>query len=199
MNIRVIIRKFQSNDREYEALAQIYRAAVRADEFGYHEYISGPEFRAADELLRAAGIPFRRYVAEETGTGRIVGYAQFHHAPDASDPLGFVGVIRMHPDYQSREVEGRLSAQLRDDLDWLDTILAQAGIFSHQRKGIAFPEKWGLYQDYRHISLLRGPKLNFRLLAFEKKKRDPILRRQRDLPSTRFERPVRRNVESYIQ
>ena len=122
MNTRIVIRSFAPTDREYEGLAAVYRAQVAEELLSNYEFRTGAEFRASDEFFHATDCAFRRYVAEDVGAGRLVGYVQFYHAPGDLEPRHFHGVIRVHPGYREHGIGQRLYAQMMADLNWLDVV-----------------------------------------------------------------------------
>jgi ribosomal protein S18 acetylase RimI-like enzyme len=112
---RIRIRAFQPTDAEYEAVARVNALAPEGERQDF-EPRSGADLKAFDASFDPARHVLRRHVAEEAGTGRIVGAAHCFHMPWMSDPSRFWCAVRCDPAYRRRGIGGRLYAEAMADL-----------------------------------------------------------------------------------
>jgi mycothiol synthase len=109
------IREFEPTDREYEAVAHI-NALGEKDELLDFEPCSGAELRELDGSLDPSRYTLRRYVAEDTVSGTLAGYAFYAHTPWAFDPKVFWASVRCDPSYRRRGIGRELYTKVVDDL-----------------------------------------------------------------------------------
>ncbi len=108
------IRPFQPTDADHEAVARLN--ALAPGDGQDLEPRTGPTLRAFDASFDPALHVVRRLVAEEPGTGRIVGAAQYFHTPWAFDPGRYWCAVRVDPAARGRGLGGRLYAEAMREL-----------------------------------------------------------------------------------
>jgi GNAT superfamily N-acetyltransferase len=113
VNLPTRILIFEPSDRAYQAVAAVATAFTPDATYDY-EFRSAAEIRALDESFVQAGLPLKRYLAEQAG--RIIGYAYYFEIAWAPPTGRYWCVLRVHPEFQRRGIGGRLYAQVVADL-----------------------------------------------------------------------------------
>ena len=91
------------------------------------------------------------FVAEDTGTGQLIGMASAGHEPQAHRPGRFKLSIRVLPDQQGRGVGSRLYRALLDHLEPLEPRELHAVVRADQAPGVRFCTDRGFVEAWRRI------------------------------------------------
>ena len=137
MEPNITIREFQPTDAEYEVLTAI-------SNMWFPEYQnSAAEWRFWDESLDRSKYTQKRYVAEEEGTGRIFGRAEYGHMVSYFDPHRFWVWVEVHPDYQRRGMGSSLYNRVMEELARLEAKEVEAEVSERLPESLRFAQKRG--------------------------------------------------------
>jgi GNAT superfamily N-acetyltransferase len=133
------IREFAPHD--YVSIADIGNAI-------YPDYRYSPEeIRYDDEHFDKTKYLFKRYVAEVSG--RIVGYAEYHHMPNMFHPQKFWIWVGVHPEFQKQGIGRALYEKIISDLRALNAVRALTSAREDYPRSIAFLQKNGFTETMR--------------------------------------------------
>jgi GNAT superfamily N-acetyltransferase len=133
------IREFAPHD--YVSIADIGNAI-------YPDYRYSPEeIRYDDEHFDKTKYLFKRYVAEVSG--RVVGYAEYHHMPNMFHPQKFWLYVGVHPEFQKQGIGRALYEKIISDLRALNAVRALTSAREDYPRSIAFLQKNGFVETMR--------------------------------------------------
>lgn len=134
---QILIRSFELRD---------YLGAIAVADAIFPEYPgSEAEWRHQDAGYDGDRLKMERIVAED-GTGRIVGFAEYHHTRDTYDPRRFRIEIYVHPDLQNRGIGRQLYKELTERLARYDPLVISVVVRETFPAALAFFARRGLQE-----------------------------------------------------
>ncbi len=131
------------DERDYEALAEIWNANFPDDRITAHEW------RHDDKLFDETRYARRRYVAIDEETGKVIGYGIISHSPGMFHPQKFQLSIVVHPEWQRCGAGSLLYQKLMSDLQELNAVTVRTHVREDKTCAIAFVKKRGFVEERR--------------------------------------------------
>lgn len=140
----LIIRPFQPNDAEYEAMHLVETAVYPENAASIAETKHGDAIRPPDQF-------FQRWVAVEDG--RLVAFGSVTQPPQYSEPGRFRIHIIVHPDVESRGVGTAVYDQIWQTLQNhpVQPTALEAACYEHHEQALRFLQKRGFQQVMRWV------------------------------------------------
>jgi GNAT superfamily N-acetyltransferase len=137
----ITIRDFRPED--YEAVAGVSNTI-------FAEYaMDAEEYRHEDETVASGGYTNKRFVAEEKGTGQVVGSAQYRHAVGYFNPKRFFVWFEVLPEYQGRGIGSALYERVLEDVGSLEAKAIHTETAEWLPSSVAFLEHRGFAETSR--------------------------------------------------